>query len=560
MTPNSIALNALKTFLVLGVSFGGHHIYNYATGGTFIDDGSFYFSSKMLMPGSKDHLLKKNKVYNSPSPIKDSGYFSQAGYSNVYLDFDEKLGFGEKASVLKTHYSKQEEIYKIIKDHTLKMVMPCQSGTGWLLDFELPEGGKYPLKWFLATNLHVINKFRFKDNPYHSSLPITDSSARQYAPAHYNSWTYRYNNLTACQDSIFNNKSVLDLYTEEDIRDVRELGRSFAQFHHGGTWDDNYCYYDVRMGAGICSKPHQRPNQPRVFTTKVTDPKLVYSAVNFLGSRNTVSGHQVQDFKYFKDFGVLEINFENEEQARLMTNNVYEKYYKEKTDPNKKVAIDFFAEELMSKYDPNQLAKAEDSFFIGGYPYSPTANLSFHMNQKFRPLGNYSWDYQGHLQGFTVPTESKLTYFRKTSYDSPNKFNLLNSRGEVIPGHADLKKIDDHSNASKIEWDGYELSGWGYNYMIDNAFLGKGASGSMVLDQNGSLLGLYRMYNEGFNYGFVEPLKASWVIDDQGRVILPGYDLLAGAGADVVSYRTQIEKYRPTMKTYLKSKNWKLKS
>ncbi|AFN65019.1 prolipoprotein [Mycoplasma wenyonii str. Massachusetts] len=540
----SSVLNGLKVLLVLGVGLGGHQIY-WKLAGNYVDDGFFYFADKMFLP-NKD-FLKKNKVYNSWSAIsKSDEYLTRKDIANSYRN-SYHVGFKANAKVrdkLNTLYyngfGDRASVYKVIKDHTLKLGMPCSAGTGWLLDFEMPKDGKYPTKWFIATNLHVINMFRFKSNPYNVSLPIASEYLSNLRLASYG----RY--LNSCEDAILNNKSELQLYTEKDEYDRNIYPQDTTRVN---SFRNSYSYWNLS-------------ERQTIYTTTISNPKLVYAAIDFLGPRYTVSGHKNSKESYFKDFGVMEVDFANEDQARIMTNGTYDKYYKTKVE-RQRPAVDFFAPELMSTYDAHELANSEDRYYIGGYPGSVSDNLSFNINAKLKLIQQNRWShYDYYYPNYdTELTNSKLTYFKKVrGNDDLITYNLLNSRGQVIPGHADINKVDSITNDSKIMWNGKQLNGWGYNYLIDNTFLGRGASGSMVLNQHGELLGLYRMYNESFNFGFVEPLRASWVVDEKGKIILPGFDLLTGTENQAISYKSQLLRHNPNLNTYLKSKSWNLKS
>ncbi|AHC39828.1 hypothetical protein OVS_00810 [Mycoplasma ovis str. Michigan] len=543
-----LIINGAKALLVLGVGFGGHQVY-WRLGGNYLDDGFFYFADKMSLP-NRD-FLKHNKVYDSESAITQNDEWAQSkdwqDRNSYHIGFKTGVAVRDKLNLLDYNgFRDRAFVYKVIKDHTLKLAMPCQSGTGWLLDFELPANGKYPTKWFVATNLHVINMFRFKSNPYGVALPITERYVNQLRASKMQPWR----DLNSCEQAIVNNNTELQLYTERDEID-RHIYPEYRNYWYGHqTWTDIYRFSNYL-------------DRPTAYTTIIKDPKLVYTAIDFLGPRYTVSGHQNTKVSYFKDFGVMEIDFENEDQARVMTNGTYDKYYKDKANSpywHKGPAVDVFAPELMSKYDPQQLAKSGDRYYIGGYPGSVSENLSFSINAQVKVSRPRDWGYYNNYLHNAELTSSKLTFFKKYHSQDDSSYNLLNSRGQVIPGHADIEKIDKRTDSSKITWDGQTLNGWGYNYLIDNTFLGKGASGSMVLNQNGELLGLYRMYNPGLNYGFVEPLRASWVVDDKGKIILPGFDLLTGTKGQAVSYKSQLLKYKPNLNTYLKSKSWKLKN
>ncbi|RAO95352.1 hypothetical protein DNK47_00690 [Mycoplasma wenyonii] len=548
-------VNGTKALLVLGVGLGGHQIY-WKVAGNYLDDGFFYFADKMSMIDNS--LLPKNKVYNSDSAItKVEEYVKEKDwmkdYYSYHVDFQSNSGVRDKLNTLAFNgFKDKASVYKIIKDHSLKLSMPCQSGTGWLLDFELPKNGQYPTKWFIATNLHVINKFRFKENPYKVVLPITESSVRYHVPSQFGLMGRA---LTSCEASIYNNTSELSLYTERDADDRNiypEDTRYVELFRRQGVRNAEELVHLYKALGYI--------KEPNIYTTTIKNPKLVYAAVDFLGPRYTVSGHKVSEVGYFKDFGVMEVDFANENQARIMTNGIYDKYYKNnpavKENNGQLTKIDFFAPELMSKYSANELANLEDRYYIGGYPGGVAENLSFEVNTKLKVSKPAHYGFFNYYHYDTELTDSKLTYFKKHRGNNELTFNLLNSKGQIIPGHSDIDSIDKVTNSSKIVWDGKELNGWGYNYLIDNSFLGKGASGSMVLNQKGELLGLYRMYNEGFNYGFVEPLRASWVIDEKGRIILPGFDLLTGSGRQEISYKSQLERFNPNLTTYLRHNSW----
>ncbi|CCE66981.1 MIP family Ig-specific serine endopeptidase [Candidatus Mycoplasma haematominutum] len=573
MPVTPLVLNGIKLTLALGVGLGGHQIYGQLTPVAFADDGSYYFNSKWLLPNSRSDALKRNKAFYSESPLKSTDGIDQISWHQSYwrddqpggryLDFSDQVPFREKLNTIgNLTTAEKADIYKRIKDHTLKLSMPCQSGTGWLLDFEIPEDTwNYPTKWFIATNLHVINKFRFRENPYKVELPITDETVALNVPRYYNNITA--DRLNSCEASIVNNTAQLILYTEEDSADAHRFGGGYGNRYNTQYWY-NGSYPRWWQSHVLTYEPWSRTFS-RVYTTTIDRPKLVYSAVNFLGDRYTVSGHTTNRENYFKDFGVMEVEFANADEARVMTNGVYDKYYRDivhKTKgvyvtEEKKLPVNFFAEELMSRYNAEELTRTEKRYFIGGYPGSPSENLSFLMNQKFK-TDDYNYFPYYHQYANLRPTESRLTYFRDWPYlKTPTEYNLRNKNGQVLVGHASLEAIDNTSDASKIAWNGKTLNGWGYNYLISNSFLGKGASGSMVLDQTGELLGLYRMYNDGLNYGFVEPLRGSWVVDDKGRIVLPGFDLLTGQGHNVSSYRTQLETHLPHVRSFLKSQDWK---
>ncbi len=128
-------VNGTKVLLVLGVGLGGHQLY-WKIAGNYLDDGFFYFADKMSMVDSR--ALPKNKVYNSDSAItKVEEYVKERDWMKDYYSYhvDLQSNSGIRGTLNRLAFNGFEDkasVYKLIKDHSLKLSMPCQSGTGWL--------------------------------------------------------------------------------------------------------------------------------------------------------------------------------------------------------------------------------------------------------------------------------------------------------------------------------------------------------------------------------------------------------------------------------------------
>ncbi|WBP84325.1 Ig-specific serine endopeptidase MIP [Mycoplasmopsis edwardii] len=126
----------------------------------------------------KNELLDKyNKTKTNPPVVKQ--ILDQAWKALV----EENGGDEEKAAVFYTKYIRQQQqkiidrtaninltektrarLIKKIKDTTdfyeLERYGKSESGasgTAWIMDYELTSNGKYPMKWYFATNLHVLD-------------------------------------------------------------------------------------------------------------------------------------------------------------------------------------------------------------------------------------------------------------------------------------------------------------------------------------------------------------------------------------------------------------------
>lgn len=87
------------------------------------------------------------------------------------------------------------------------------------------------------------------------------------------------------------------------------------------------------------------------FTLR-TDPKLIYFPHNYLG--NTYQEHAA-------DFAIFEVDFEDENVAKLFTRDFYGKYDREKGTLKDK-ALNFFADPLHKTYTNQQLLEEDIQF------------------------------------------------------------------------------------------------------------------------------------------------------------------------------------------------------
>ncbi|CBY92757.1 conserved hypothetical prolipoprotein [Mycoplasma haemofelis str. Langford 1] len=437
--------------------------YFYPATGDFYVPESIYKTNASFFNNSSE-----NKAYSSVLRERSS---------SIFLNLD-----GEKGV----------DAVKRINDYTLKISMPCDSGTAWILDYVIPEGNKYPTKWFIATNVHVISNLRFASNPYNQILPIPLEQT-QYLQKQYG---HLYENM--------------DPASEAACRATRYGFSSINLFRE--------------------STPTTSETNATVYYTTIKEPKLFYAAINFLGYRYSDRGKAWRNDNYYKDFAVLEIDFQSEDHARKITDNFYDKYGKAS---DKHAPLNIFDEELMAKYSSQELDKSNTNYYISGYPVVQRGDYT-----RFTNLDSFS------------QRASVLSY----AHDS---ISIKNAHGDSIRGMVDVYEIDKaHKNTATI-WQGQKLYNWGYNYLIENVHMRGGASGSLTVDKEGNVLGLYRMHDSSRNLGFIEPLRSNGLYIDS-KVILPKYDLIKGAAGQTNSYKQQLDRYYPDSSTFLKSRNWNI--
>lgn len=481
-------------------------------------DGYFYLN-KLTATSAKGFDHENSKVWSE---------FHHDNFSKKYSNHNPEINKTKYSpDFLKLLNQTDKEIYKTIWDHTFKLSMPCQSGTAWILDFEIPKDGSiYPTKWFIATNLHVINNYKFDSNPFEQELPIDEN----FRFENY----FSDSNIDKCKNSFTDRESrKLTLFREITAKEKQIVWND-------SIWNDIFLNFDW-SDSDFYRQIEEEVEAKYVYTADIKDPKLFYAAIDFLGPRYTKTGNIV-DVPYFKDFGVLEINFESQQDAAAMTDNFYYKYYKKNGSNELLKPIDFMAPELMKNRTHSDLMNKQKigNFYFGGYPGSQYQNLRFDINTR------------NSVNGLT---KSYLTHSDRNQMQHIT-FPLLNKYGQTINGHIDLQKIDKYSDTAKVMWNNKNLHNWGYAYSLDNSFLTAGSSGSMVLDNSKKLLGLYRLYNTTYNDGFVDPIRSDGIFDGD-KIISPKFDLINGTTGQISSYRQQLESYYPNLNTYLKEKEFK---
>ncbi|AHC40319.1 hypothetical protein OVS_02330 [Mycoplasma ovis str. Michigan] len=376
-----------------------------------------------------------------------------------------------------------ESVFEKLDDYTFKLFSNCNTGTGWILDYQIPDQkDKYPLVWYIATNAHVIRQWYFdQSNPYNQVLPEKLSEYRQRYQDYYTHYSSKYYSL----------------------------------------YSGNNCYYKRNYGAFDMNLSKQSSGQNMksdigaIYQRKIKKPKLFWTALNIFDENQSLGiGNN-----NFKDFAVIEIEFQNEKVAREMTRDFATKYGGE----NSKNSINLFG----SPISKERLKDNNENFYSLGYPTKENDKFSY----------SKTWNPE------TLAGE-KLA-------EDPRKSATVNQDKRLM-GHVSAKSF----NASELDWGGKKYSRMGHFYLLEGFPLGKGASGSMTVDGEGNLIGLKSRgeVGEKAKYSMILPIR-SGNLEVEGDFKTPKYDLILGAEGQKTSYKEQVEKYGK--KTWLSSMGWK---
>ncbi|AHC40317.1 hypothetical protein OVS_02320 [Mycoplasma ovis str. Michigan] len=226
----------------------------------------------------------------------------------------------------------------------------------------------------------------------------------------------------------------------------------------------------------------------------------------------------------YKDFAVIEIEFKNEKSAKEITRNFANKY-----TTNSKNMINIFGDPL----DTKTISKNNDNFYSLGYPG--------YKDDIFKYSNNWN--------------ESKLRADR-LSRDLENRYSSKESK---LKGHVASKRFAN----LKLNWGGEELNRMGHFYLLEGTPLGKGSSGSMVIDGSGNLVAVKSIGEQGVKAknSMSIPLRSKELVVE-GNFKTPQYDLILGAPLQKSSYKQQVQKFLQSkgINTWLSSMDWKSKS
>lgn len=329
--------------------------------------------------------------------------------------------------------------------------MGINSGTGWILDYKLTQdSSSYPLTWYFATNAHVIQNLRVKNDI------VTPE---------------RYENI---ENSTYNTEQIKFTSLKDYPMDTN------LDFYH------EYSYLT-----------------PKLDSNGVSNVRTVMIGNDFLKTSPSYFSkyEKYQKFEEYADFAVMEVTFDDEQQARKVTNN----YADDKTN--------------QFKYKKQSLlAHPEDikpnNYSIVGFP-------------AIDPIKNYAWSNIA-VNRPDNPTEEQKKEL--SSLASTGFYNTYKDKVGVFDATIGLSFFTTTYSVQPTTFKEENYLPWGLLYPTDYSALTQGSSGSMMMDKDGYTWGIHflidpdasvsfsqALYSEGFNYGGAF-----------GKYNLEGYDLIDG--------------------------------
>ncbi|EFF41116.1 Ig-specific serine endopeptidase MIP [Mycoplasmopsis alligatoris] len=394
-------------------------------------------------------------------------------------------------------------------------------GTIWIMDYELPENGKQPTKFYFGTNAHVA-------------------------------------------EGLDKAKTLSLMKVNEEIVERNKIRTS--KFEE--RLEDFSLYFD-----------ENKPAAKVVFWAK---DYLNSSPKEYLSSELR---EKFKDVEEMSDFAVIEIDFSKvtgfgviadgktvekynsakgkaEETAKILTNN-----YAGKESEH----VKFKSTSYLKKYEPidfplsGKIGNDKDSLYIVGYPrsdadyflneYQDAAEIA--ARKESRSLwvnGDSGW--YGKLVKTETGPELAPELLDKISRGNYLSYQIGYRNFGDKPGLADVfitHPLNDDGSLYKGK-DGKQYFSYGLNYMPRFYAPFGGSSGSSVRTDKNELLSVYYYSNANAGTGYSAAFRSEG-FDYKGlygKYNLEEYDLIYGGGKNQKSsYREELKKLYPNMKTKL---------
>lgn len=361
-------------------------------------------------------------------------------------------------------------------------------GTFNIIDYKLPEGNTYPLTWYFITNAHVANAFQLANDTgngvYGRDYDVFDTHNRQY-----NTDKLNFFKLKPDVDI----KTIIPLIQNQD-RFYDKL--SIKVRDKTGTPNNNQTYdSNNAIKLGDNNKPIEDNLNARTIVIG-TNP-----------FKTSIGDYTNQDLwknkEEFMDFAVVEITFDNEEQARTITGKWYEEHSNKDAHKNDKKNISNTITSDLNLLDSDQYKKfGKNELYSLGYPASKFEKRSGTLEQLRR-------DYTGKEDEFdtivnfslsaTVNKPTELYY--KTKSEDKNILEKFEGGGDLswsrsfrsfvnLPGLNDLFITSPYISNGTIKIRKYNKEAhkfeeipyvfWGLATNLSNMSGGTGMSGSGV--------------------------------------------------------------------------------
>ncbi|WP_033160245.1 DUF31 family putative serine protease [Mycoplasmoides alvi] len=357
-------------------------------------------------------------------------------------------------------------------------------GTGWLFDYK--DNGSNCTCYF-GTNLHVADALlNPNDNPSYLS------------------------------PSLLNVKNYANVITTRAFY----LGK-YSVVTNDGT-PGTTSYYEVGSFNPI-TKTNSLP-KTQFAATDFYKP-IISSNLEGLGLMNN----------YYVDFAVISVNINT-------SSYLYQNLIQKSINRLNQLVDNNETSSKLDKIFPVQIINKDflNSYrsYIAGYPYMSTAQYSTNLQPNLYELGSGFWTVNEPLNSSGQPTNSN---YQGQSYDT-NQNSKAIGFPTYIPGVYFPQLLD-----WSLSYHGTSYKQQGVGYVINNSNLSGGSSGSLNLNQNNEIMGIYFgtwSYKTGSSnvtqevpYGLSQPLRAS---NKSNYQIFSSYDLIVGNENTINSYKSSL--------------------
>ncbi|CBW53994.1 Hypothetical protein, predicted Prolipoprotein [Mycoplasma mycoides subsp. capri LC str. 95010] len=440
-----------------------------------------------------------------------------------------------------------EEIYKELYDRTFSIKFLTKlnnggslsngTGTGWLLDYhKYNNENKYKL--FLATNLHVLSEF---------SNSLTEEQNKEFN-------YYDPSNNKVIAIGLGKAENVNDFSSKNNKTDFQN---KITKYYLSNQDFKNYSQIDYS-------------NSNSELTTAISEPKIVFGAVDFM-NRKAVE-------KYDDAIKQSAEGYYNYKKDRLNDHEkiAWEDYFKTKNIP---IMVDFAVFEIdidLNKTDDtlkswiNDAIKGLDKYLerlknTNNLP-NQDKNISNHLQSKdyisalFTKDNNSNNLYNAkdiYIAGY--PANNKTTYWMKnnpterssdksdidwrTSKSNKDIFGFANEFESSISIVPNFGIFDNY-------WHRVFANFYGYQYNVNFSSLYYGASGSLVYNEFGQMIGIYNGVKSNVEFGDLlqSATIAPFLQSDNIKVgdnIIYAYNLIDGT--DKTRYKYQKSSFRENL-------------
>ncbi|AJC50077.1 Ig-specific serine endopeptidase MIP [Mesomycoplasma flocculare] len=429
-------------------------------------------------------------------------------------------------------------------------------GTLNILDYKKEDNGTYPLTWYFITNAHVLNRLLLANDYHAGKIYGRDEDAYNSYNRQYNTWSL---SLTKIKSSVgLNNIMTTTGETRKDnYYDTVNISirTKTTNIHNGGKQLD--------VSANFATQDDKLNNNQELPKDAELNAKTIVFGTNVFEKKpgDYTDQEKYKNMEELLDFAIMELTFDNEQQAKVITQDWYNDHKDTKT--NDKTSTITSEANLLEKNQYEQLPA--NQFYGLGFPVSEgelNSTLNEYKNKqawqtrKFSvsPYVNKDHDlyFNSDLTNPKLKDGGDLSWTRsyRSFVNKPGLTDLFISNAYVSNGFIKVTKFDKSTNTFKET----PYLFWGLGTLLDNFTAGGGMSGTGVY-KNNKLYSLVFANDRTASTALTLNLRSYGHEYNgyYGSYNLPKYDLIYGSKHQRKSYFQAMQQLYTgkSIKTYL---------